>query len=146
ASLRRFGTRQRNQFGFLLTVKNGRNSRRCALLAAQHGLEALFHQLLAAPVDHGWAGIQGLNDPAITPTFTGLRDIGLQQYPGLQQPARRALSLPNQRFNLLALLAAQPHNMRLYRNLLHSHDLSPSPIVAMATNHQILSNWLKRAT
>ena len=34
-------------------------------------LLALFHQLLAHPVDHGWAGIQGLDDPAITPTLTG---------------------------------------------------------------------------
>jgi hypothetical protein len=28
-----------------------------------------------------WAGIQGLDDPAITPTLTGLRDIGLQRGP-----------------------------------------------------------------
>ncbi len=29
----------------------------------------LFHRLLADPVDHGWAGIQGRDDAAITPTL-----------------------------------------------------------------------------
>jgi hypothetical protein len=46
------------------------------------------------------------------------RDIGLQQDPRLQDPARRALSFPNQRFKPFAFLAAQPHNILLYRNLL----------------------------
>src|SRR4029077_4703298 len=32
-------------------------------LAAQHRFEALFHQLLAYPVDHGRTGVQGLDDP-----------------------------------------------------------------------------------
>jgi hypothetical protein len=38
--------------------------------------------------------------------------------PRLQQPWRRAVSLADQRLKLLALLATQPHNVRLYRNLL----------------------------
>ena len=38
------------------------------------------------------------------------------------QPLRRALSFPDQRLKLLAFLAAQPHNIFLYRNLLRSHD------------------------
>ena len=29
-----------------------------ARLAAQHGLEAFFHQLFAHPINHGWAGFQ----------------------------------------------------------------------------------------
>jgi putative tryptophan/tyrosine transport system substrate-binding protein len=35
---------------------------------------------------------------------------------GKRQPLRRALSLPNQRLELLTFLAAQPHNILLYRN------------------------------
>jgi len=42
----RFGTSQGDQLGFLLAIKSG-NGRRSAWLAAQHGLEAFFHQLLA---------------------------------------------------------------------------------------------------
>jgi len=68
------------------------------------------------------AGVQSPDDPAVTPAFTGFRDIGLQQYPRLQQPLRWALSFSYQRFELLAFLAAQPHNILLYRNLLRSHD------------------------
>jgi hypothetical protein len=76
------------------------------LLAAQHRLQALFHQLLAHPVNHRHAGLQSLDDPAVTPAFTGFRDIGLQQYPRFQQPLRRALSFPDQRFEPLALICA----------------------------------------
>jgi hypothetical protein len=50
----------------------------------------------------------------------------------------------NQRLKLLALYAAQPHNIPLYRNLLRKHPCLHRQIVAMAANHQILSNWLKR--
>jgi len=77
-SLRRFGTSQGDQLGLFLAVENARHRRCRALFAAQNRLEPFFHQLLAHPVDHGWAGIQGLDDPAITPTLTGLRDIGFQ--------------------------------------------------------------------
>src|SRR5215510_1924795 len=45
-------------------VENGRNRRGRTLLAAQYRFQALFHQLLAHPVNHGWAGIQSLDDPA----------------------------------------------------------------------------------
>jgi hypothetical protein len=76
------------------------------LLAAQHRLKALFRQLLAHPVNHGNAGLQSLDDPAVTPPFTGFRDIGLQQNPRIQQPLRRALSFPDQRLELLALIYA----------------------------------------
>ena len=113
---------QGNQLGFLLAVEDPRNRRRRPLLAAQHSLEAFFHKLLAHPVNHGNAGVQSPDDPAVTPAFTGFRDIGLQQYPRLQQPLRWALSFSYQRFELLAFLAAQPHNILLYRNLLRSHD------------------------
>jgi hypothetical protein len=122
ASLGRFGTSQRNQFGFFLAVKNPCNRRCRPLLAAQHSLEAFFHQLLPDPVNHGCAGIQRLDDPVVAPAFTALRNISLQQYSRLQQPLRRALAFAYQRFKLLALLAAQPHNILLYRNLLGSHD------------------------
>jgi hypothetical protein len=44
------------------------------LLAAQHGFEALFHKLLAHPVNHGHAGFESLDDPAVTPPFTSFRD------------------------------------------------------------------------
>jgi hypothetical protein len=38
------------------------------------------------------------------------------------QPLGRALSFSDQRFKPFAFLAAQPHNIFLYRNLLRSHD------------------------
>src|SRR5271155_4267714 len=63
-----------------------------ARLAAQHSLEAFFHQLLARPVNHGRTGLQSLDDPAVAPPFAGFRDIGLQQDPRLQYPPRWALS------------------------------------------------------
>jgi hypothetical protein len=40
----------------------------------------------------------------------------------LPEPPRRALSLEDQRLKLLAFLAAQPHNVLLYLNLLPSLD------------------------
>jgi hypothetical protein len=79
------------------------------------------------------------------PPFTSFRDIGLQQYPRLQQPLRWALSFPNQRFKPFAFLAAQPHNIFLYRNLLAAMIASLASSATKA-NHQILSSWLKRAT
>ena len=103
-------------------IENARHGRRDALFAAQNRFETLFNQLLAHAVDHGCAGVQGRNDPAVAPPFASLRDIGLQQDARLQQPPRRAFSLADQRFKLLAFLAAQPHNVLLYRNLLPSHD------------------------
>src|SRR5262249_26025428 len=146
ASLGRLGTGQGNQLGLLLAVKNPSNGRHRARLAAQHGLEAFFHQLFAHLVNHGWAGFQSFDDPVVAPPFASFRDISLQQDPRLQYPARRALSFPNQRFKPFAFLAAQPHNILLYRNLLRSHDCLPRQSLATKANHQILSNWLKRAT
>jgi len=84
AALGRFGTSQRNQFGFFLAVKNPGNRRCRPLLAAQHSIETFFHQLLPDPVNHRGAGLQCLDDPIVTPAFTGFRHIGLQQYPRLQ--------------------------------------------------------------
>src|SRR6476660_4952328 len=112
---------QRNQFGFFLAVKNPYNRRCRPLLAAQHSLEAFFHQLLPDPVNHGCTGLQRLDNPVVTPAFTGFRHIGLQQYPRLQQPLGRALALSYHRFKLLPFLNAKPHNILLYRNLLRSH-------------------------
>src|SRR6266550_3947473 len=66
--------------------------------------------------DHGWAGFQSFDDPVVAPPFASFRDIRLQQDPRLQYPARRGLSFPNQGFKPFAFLAAQPHNILLYRN------------------------------
>ena len=44
-----------------------------------------------------------------------------------KSPARQALALPYQHFKPFALLAAQPHNIFLYRNLLRSHDCLRRP-------------------
>jgi hypothetical protein len=68
----------------------------------------------------------------------GVARCGLQQYPRLQQSLRWAFSLPDQRFELLALIRAQPDHIPLYRNLLRSHECPPSPVAAKA-NHQILT-------
>jgi len=121
-SLGRFGASQSNQFGFLLAIKY-RWHRRCRpLFPAQHRLKTLLRQLFAYPVDHGHARLQSLDDPAVTPPFAGFGDIGLQQDLRLQKPSRWALSFSDQRFELLALVCAQPHNISLYRVLLRSHD------------------------
>src|SRR5262249_19312620 len=101
---------------------------------------------LPHPINHGWAGFQSFDDPVVAPPFASFRDTGFQQDPPLQPQARRAFSFPNQRFKPFAFLAAQPHNILLYRNLLRSHDCLPRQSLATKTNHQILSNWLKRAT
>src|SRR5262249_21282433 len=69
------------------------------------------------------------------PPFASFRDIGLQQDPRLQYPARRALSFPKQRFKPFAFLAAQPHNILLYRNPLTSHDCLPRQSLATKANH-----------
>src|SRR5713226_1592344 len=58
------------------------------------------------PVNHRCAGLQRLDNPVVTPAFTGLRHIGLKQYPRLQQALGRALAFAYQRFELLALLNA----------------------------------------
>src|SRR5258708_31840507 len=42
--------------------------------------------------NHGNAGVQSLDDPAVTPAPTGFRDIGLQQYSRLQQPLKADVS------------------------------------------------------
>jgi len=56
--------------------QNPSNGRHRARLAAQHGLEAFFHQLFAHPVNHGWAGFQSFDDPVVAPPFASFRDIG----------------------------------------------------------------------
>src|ERR1700690_570962 len=66
ASLGRLGTSQGNQFGFFLTVENPCNRRRRPLLTAEPRLEAFLRQLLPHPVNHGCAGLQRLDDPAVT--------------------------------------------------------------------------------
>jgi len=44
-----------------------REKSRRTLLAAQYRLKAFFHQLLADPVNHRGAGLQGRDDPAVAP-------------------------------------------------------------------------------
>ena len=57
------------------------------------------------PRSGGGVGFQSFDDPVVAPPFASFRDIGLQQDPRLQYPARRALSFPNQRFKPFAFLA-----------------------------------------
>ena len=121
------------------------NGRRRSWLATQHSLEAFFHQLFADPVNHGCAGLQGLDDLVVAPSFAGFRGVRLQQNPRLHQPLRRAASFPGQCRKLLTFLAAQPHNIFLYDNFPCSHDRLRRSVATKA-NHQILSNWLKRTT
>ena len=88
------------------------------------------------PVNHRCAGLQRLDDPVVTPAFTGFGNVGLQRYPRLQQALRRALALSYQRFEMLAFLAAQPHNILLYRSILRSMILSIA-CLATESNHKI---------
>ena len=61
---------------YLSRRQKSSNGRHRARLAAQHGLEAFFHQLFAHPINHGWAGFQSFNDPVVAPPFASFRDIG----------------------------------------------------------------------
>ena len=97
----RFGTRQGDQLGFLLAVKDRRHRRCRALLAAQHRLKALFHPLLAHPVDHRNTGIQSIDDLAVAPPLAGRRNICFQQDASFQEPPRRTFSFPYQAFQPL---------------------------------------------
>ena len=122
-----------------------RNRRRRALLAAQHSLEAFFHQLLAHPVDHGCAGLQSLDDLAVTPPFAGFRDIGLQQYPRLQQPLRRAAFLSGSALQAVRVPRRSTAQHISLPRISFAAMIASVARVATKANHQILSNWLKRA-
>jgi hypothetical protein len=122
AALRRLGTSQGNQLGFLLAVENPGNGWRRSWLAAQHSLDAFFPQLFAHPVNHRCAGLQGLDDLVVAPSFAGFRDVRLLQDPRLHQALRRAAPFPDQRCKLFTIVVAQPHNIFLYDNFLRRHD------------------------
>jgi hypothetical protein len=65
----------------------------------------------------------------------------IREYPRLQQALGRALAFSYQRFELLAFLNAQPHNILLYRNLLRSHDcLRRMPSDQSESQIRILAN------
>ena len=104
---------------------------------SQRKSTALFHQLLAQPVNHGWAGLQRFDDPTVAPAFPGFRDIGLQQDPRLQQPLRWALSFPDQGFKSLPLLRAStaPHT-----SLLKSPSPSRSPPPSAPSTKRIIKS------
>ena len=101
-------------------IRGTAGATRCFRLSAAS--KPSLHKLLANPVNHRWAGFQGLNDPAVAPGFAGVRNIGLQQYPRFHQLPGWAFPLPQHHLEPLALFAAQPHDIFLYRNLLRSHD------------------------
>jgi len=69
-------TGQRNQFGFLLTVKNARHRRRRTLLAADSGIKPLVHVLLSYPPAQILADPQRFGYLHVVPRrpfFTGIR-------------------------------------------------------------------------
>jgi hypothetical protein len=66
---------------------------------------------------------QRLDNAAVAPSLTGFGDIGLEQDPRLQQPARRTFPFSNESLKLFAFLAAQPHNISLHRWCLPSRRL-----------------------
>jgi hypothetical protein len=71
------------------------NRWRRALLAAQNSLRALFHQLLAHPVNHERAGIQGTDDAAVAPAPPPSQTSAFSNIRAFSSPSRRALSLPS---------------------------------------------------
>ena len=120
-SLGRLGAGQSDQPGLLLAVERAAPAGAARALRLD-GREPFFHQLLAHPINHGNAGLQSLDDPAVAPTFAGFRDVGLQQDARLQKPLRRALALADHRVELLTLFRAQPHHITLHRRRLRRHD------------------------
>jgi hypothetical protein len=92
--------------------------------------------LLAHPVDHGWAGIQGLDDPAITPTLTGLPTSAFNNIRAFSN--RRAGLFPF-RINVSSCWRSSPLNLTTYvfteisfaamiASTAKSSDASESPI------------------
>jgi hypothetical protein len=96
------------------------------MLAGQHRVESLLHQLLAGSGNRGDAGVQGEGDLAITPPFAGLRRVGFQQDARPHQLARAVFALMDQRVELFALLVVERYDVLLYGSSLRSHDASPS--------------------
>jgi len=104
--LGRLGTGQGNQLGLLLAVKNPSNGRHRAAACGSTRPRSLLPPVVCAPGKPWMAGFQSFDDPLVAPPFASFRDIGLQQDPRLEYPARRALSFPNQGFKPFAFLAA----------------------------------------
>ena len=92
AILWRFGTAQRDQFGFGGTVKDALSGRGWRMLAHQNGLKPFFHKLLAGPSNRIGADIEGSRDLAVAPSLTSIQGVSLQQDASLGQLTGRMSS------------------------------------------------------
>jgi hypothetical protein len=72
-------------------------------LAAQNGVEAFFHKLLAHTTNRRRVGSQRLNDATVAPAFARFRNVCLQTDARLGQSLPAMLALAQHRLQTLAL-------------------------------------------
>jgi hypothetical protein len=89
------------------------------MLPRQDGIKAFLDQTLACTRDSRETGVQGSNDPAVAPAFTGLGDIGLEQHTRLQDRRGRVLAFADQSFQRRPFVIAQANDILLDRSFRH---------------------------
>src|SRR5215510_3630072 len=117
---RRLAAGERDQLGLLLAIEDRRNRRRFALLAGQHRVEPLLHQLCPYALDHGDVGLECLADRLVRPALTSYALVGLEQDAGLQNGLGRRLAFRDQIVQSLSLVRVEP-----YQEFLVGHGLPP---------------------
>src|SRR5215475_9085524 len=117
---RRLAAGERDQLGLLLAIEDRRNRRRFALLAGQHRVKPLLHQLCPDALDHGDVGVECLADRLVRPALTSYALVGLEQDAGLQNGLGRSLAFRDQIVQSLSLVRVEPH-----QEFLVGHGLPP---------------------
>ena len=125
ATVRGLRAGQSDEFGFLHAVEDLLDRRRRALLAAQSGLQALFDQLLARPVNRRLIGVQRLDDLPVAEPRPGRGNIRQKQDTGLRQRLGPMLPLLDHRLQARPLLGHQIHDITLRNRKLRSHSSLP---------------------
>ncbi len=125
-ALRRLRAGERDQSCLRRPVEYLAHRRPGPRLAAQHGLEAFLHKLLARPMNRRRIGSERLDDAAVAPALAGFRYVPLQEDARLGQNLRPVLALTHHRLQTLALLRLEPHHITLHRRRLSRHSQPPS--------------------
>lgn len=130
--LRWFGTGECDQLGFGGSIENALSRRGRGMLADQGGLEPFLDQSLTGSSDCIDAGVQGFGDLAVAPSAPSLGAVRLQQNARSQQLERGVLARLNYRRKLLALFAAQRHDIPLDRRNCSLRHESPPVLIDRA--------------
>ena len=127
AASRRLRAGQGDELRLALAIENGFNRWGLALLAGEHRVEPLAHQLLTYPRHHSNVGVESAADLLVGPTLTSFAFIGLEQDACFQNDLCRNFALGDQLIQTLALFAAEPDD-----ELLVDHVAPPCRIFATA--------------